>query len=76
MWIPKTKETPDGKEDWEVTQAEYVEYGHTIGSTLPRDLLIVGSKGAHRMHVKLALKLGKPVPDKVLADYPDLSLAK
>jgi hypothetical protein len=30
--------------------------------------------GKHRVHVEEALKAGKPVPARVLADYPDLRL--
>jgi len=71
-WIPKTTETPSGKCDWEVTQSEYVEYATSIGSTLPAKMLIAGARGAHRWCVRLALQQGKPVPDEVLSDYPEI----
>lgn len=51
---------PTAKEPWRMTRSEYVD-GHFT------------SPGMHKYVVSKALAEGKPVPQEVLKDYPDLA---
>jgi len=84
--MPIGIETPDGweplpadaiqqaGEHWNVTRAEFAEldwfqriYGQLEGANLDAALSL------HKQSVRVALRLGKPVPAHVLAEYPDLT---
>jgi len=55
-----------GKELWQITQAEWI-------ARWPKDeRKPVGFLESHKARVREAILSGKPVPDDVLADYPDL----
>jgi len=54
---------------WQMTKSEYEkEYGQPRKNTT-----VTGSFSAHKNAVETAINQGRKVPDKVLADYPDLS---
>jgi hypothetical protein len=57
---PEQPAESPGLEPWQQKQADWID-GH------------VKSPGLHREHVRQALEQGKPVPEDVLADYPDLA---
>lgn len=63
------------KEPWQMTQKEYVRF---LKRTLTPEQLrehpkaIIAAPSMHRKRVETALEYGKPVPPKVLADYPNL----
>ncbi len=59
----------ENRAPWQMTQAEWMQ-GRPVGT----------SPAMHRMHhyryVEEALSEGRPVPQNVLADYPDLLAGK
>jgi hypothetical protein len=64
-----------GKEEWQVTQAEWVavmtaEFHHLGTPANASD--VSDFKDRHKSAVKTALDAGKPVPAEVLADYPGM----
>ena len=59
------------KEPWEMTRKEYVQT-NLFGLGAQRRGNVVILKAMHRDKVKQALSDGKPVPEAVLADYPEL----
>ncbi len=77
--LPKVKpEQPKAvkKEPWEMTNIEYVrwydEAWKTEGVPGTEPDLLWASKN-HKLIVEEALEQGKPVPEEVLKDYPDLA---
>ena len=72
--IPKVRAKESaGKNAWEMTFAEFTESarGKRPAGELVRDSTL---KEAHRTHVQTALAQGKPVPDAVMKDYPELEV--
>lgn len=61
-----------GGESWQVTKAKWVEIMSGHFASLGQSPDVVDFEEAHRGMVKSALDAGKPVPDNVLADYPDM----
>jgi len=67
--ITEAKDHATGLEFWRMTQAEYGEL------ILAQGTFIKGMR-PHKLIVQLALLKGKPVPEKVLAGYPELRRTK
>jgi hypothetical protein len=62
----------NAEELWKMTKAEY-EAKHGKPKTKgPGSTTATGGFSSHKSAVEIALSRGLPVPDKVLADYPDL----
>lgn len=63
------------KEPWQMTRAEYVRSKQAelegFGAKFTRPMA-EGVQEAHGKAIKQAIEQGKPVPDEVLRDYPDL----
>ena len=62
---PAVVETPGMREPWRMTLDEYKQ---TLSN--PKDRVAWGN---HRQYVRNAIADGQTVPDRVLADYPDLA---
>lgn len=59
------------KELWQMTKSEY----ESIHGKPRKNTTGTGGFSSHKSAVEIALNRGLPVPDKVLADYPDLKRA-
>jgi len=64
----KTKQGPSKFADFKTTR-DYQDY---MDQTRERAIPMSYEEAMHRSEIKEALRLGKPVPDFVLNDYPDL----
>lgn len=70
------------KEPWQITRDEFITQdleryrkdAKAIGFTLNEEFQKRLSGEQHEKVVRKALSIGKPVPSKVLADYPDLAI--
>lgn len=70
---PKTK-AGVAKEPWQMTRNDFAD---SVAPTRRTTGMTRDSAGVlHKESVRLALSEGKPVPSSVLADYPDLIIAK
>jgi len=73
------KEKQPGKEPWQMTQDEWAIQKAKQPNEKQKDVseadrkAIFINSGLHKKAVEKALKEGKPVPEKVLKDYPGLS---
>lgn len=70
---PVERRSPQAKEDWQMTQEEFlalVGYKKSQGSRVKENWI-----GQHEGIVRVAVQNRKPVPPEVLADYPDLAKA-
>lgn len=72
--------TPQAKQPWQMTRAEYLKEPLTQRQWSPNkkdfvegNLHYEDAKQSHKMDVQKALADGKPVPAEVLKDYPDLA---
>ena len=73
------------KEPWQLTREDYLNKNDNFPELPARVKIIVGGGFAdfdyvvgdwHRKFVMEAIKESKPVPSKVLADYPELAKAE
>ena len=69
--------TVENLESWQLTLAEWKQRRDELRELGDEGALRaiggLGTDHAHRVRLETALQQGKPVPQKVLADYPDLA---